>query len=446
MVKDVFTYWDFISPIYLIVIIYLVAFLIVKAKYRQDKVLIKNFYLGLTLKLFASLFFVFIYGFYYKGGDTFNYFRHGRTLSSILFQNPKMYFEFITSYEVENVRQYNIKGPHHTFEAGTSFIVTRFASIFNLLSGNSYVGTSLLFAFASFLGLWAMYRVLCDMYPFAKKQIAFPILFFPSVVFWGSPILKDTIVIGFLGILLYSYYQVFYKRKRLVIYIPLLILSFFILKSVKQYVIIAFIGAMLVWIILGLANKASTIGKLLLRPILFVFLLSVLVLLAPQISKISQKFALDQVLERSQMTAEYIARTTSEDGSAYSLGDISYTPLGLLKVFPKAVIVTLYRPFLFEANNPIMLISAIESSIVIFFTIYTMFKIGIFRFFHEVFDDSFLLSCFVFSIFFAFAVGLSSFNFGALVRYKIPCLPFYGFPFIVVWAKLKSKREKYIKN
>jgi hypothetical protein len=32
----------------------------------------------------------------------------------------------------------------------------------------------------------------------------------------------------------------------------------------------------------------------------------------------------------------------------------------------------------------------------------------------------------VVSLIFAFAVGISSYNFGALSRYKIPCLPFYA--------------------
>ena len=40
--------------------------------------------------------------------------------------------------------------------------------------------------------------------------------------------------------------------------------------------------------------------------------------------------------------------------------------------------------------------------------------------------DPNLVFCLVFSIIFAFAVGISSYNFGALSRYKIPCLPFYA--------------------
>ena len=33
--------------------------------------------------------------------------------------------------------------------------------------------------------------------------------------------------------------------------------------------------------------------------------------------------------------------------------------------------------------------------------------------------------CFIFSITFAFAVGITTPNFGTLVRYKIQCMPFY---------------------
>jgi hypothetical protein len=40
-------------------------------------------------------------------------------------------------------------------------------------------------------------------------------------------------------------------------------------------------------------------------------------------------------------------------------------------------------------------------------------------------DEPMLIFTFVFSMIFAFAVGLSSYNFGALVRYKIPCMSYF---------------------
>ena len=42
-----------------------------------------------------------------------------------------------------------------------------------------------------------------------------------------------------------------------------------------------------------------------------------------------------------------------------------------------------------------------------------------------------------------FSVGFTSYNFGALVRYKIPCLPFYALVLAVIYDKIK--REQLLK-
>ena len=45
----------------------------------------------------------------------------------------------------------------------------------------------------------------------------------------------------------------------------------------------------------------------------------------------------------------------------------------------------------------------------------------------------------VFSIFFAFSVGLTTSNFGALVRYKIPAVPFYLSAMLILYHRNKQK-------
>jgi hypothetical protein len=48
--------------------------------------------------------------------------------------------------------------------------------------------------------------------------------------------------------------------------------------------------------------------------------------------------------------------------------------------------------------------------------------------------------CIVFSIVFAFAVGFSTSNFGTLVRYKIPCIPFFmAALFIIIYADPRNR-------
>jgi hypothetical protein len=70
-----------------------------------------------------------------------------------------------------------------------------------------------------------------------------------------------------------------------------------------------------------------------------------------------------------------------------------------------------------------MLLSALESLMMLALTIYMIFKMKS-RVFVAMRDPN-IIFCLVFSITFAFAVGISTFNFGTLTRYKIPLIPFY---------------------
>src|SRR5690606_27635087 len=100
----------------------------------------------------------------------------------------------------------------------------------------------------------------------------------------------------------------------------------------------------------------------------------------------------------------------------YSLG-------AMLTNFPLAVNVTFFRPYLWEAKNIVMLFAALESAIIFYFFVTLFLKAGLFNPFKLLTLDSATTFCLIFAIIFGFAVGFTSFNFGALVRYKIPCIP-----------------------
>jgi hypothetical protein len=71
-----------------------------------------------------------------------------------------------------------------------------------------------------------------------------------------------------------------------------------------------------------------------------------------------------------------------------------------------------------------MLFSALENTFLFIMFLRVFFKNGL-QFFPRIFGNPVLTLCFVFSIFFSFALGLTTANFGALVRYKIPAIPFF---------------------
>ena len=76
------------------------------------------------------------------------------------------------------------------------------------------------------------------------------------------------------------------------------------------------------------------------------------------------------------------------------------------------------------------------------FTLFVFIKVGIKKFILTIINKPIVLYCLMFSIIFALFVGATTLNFGSLVRYKIPAIPFYviGLFFILYFNnKLKLK-------
>ncbi|MBK8300799.1 MAG: hypothetical protein IPK90_10220 [Chitinophagaceae bacterium] len=109
----------------------------------------------------------------------------------------------------------------------------------------------------------------------------------------------------------------------------------------------------------------------------------------------------------------------------------------------ESIVATFFRPFIWEINTPIALLSAFESAIFLFITLNFMFKKGLKNFFSVAFSDGRILMCFVFAFVFAFAVGSSTANFGALSRYKIPCTPFYLLLLLLLYNKVQLPLPKW---
>ena len=151
-------------------------------------------------------------------------------------------------------------------------------------------------------------------------------------------------------------------------------------------------------------------------------------------------------LEKLSFTAESTARWLSyvsekQDGSGYSLGDFDYSPAGIFRKTPAAIWVTLFRPYLWEVKNVVMLFSAIESLILLIFTAVVIVSVILRGRISQLFSNPIVVFCLVFSITFAFAIGISTYNFGTLVRYKIPMMPFYLIALFILLNYSKRRRK-----
>ena len=133
-------------------------------------------------------------------------------------------------------------------------------------------------------------------------------------------------------------------------------------------------------------------------------------------------------------------------GSGYSLGELDFTPIGILMKVPASINFTFFRPYLWESNSLVVLVAAIESLLVTLLFLWAFLKAGIFKSIKLLFSHPFIMFCLTFSLIFGFFVGFTSYNYGALVRYKTPCLPFFYVILFLLPSLVKEKEMKKAKS
>jgi len=406
-------------------------------KYKSPQIR-KYFVYGALVKLISGQLLCLLYIYYYRYGDTLRFWRFGEYYKDILFNSNDFNFVqwlFMDNEVFENLIRYQID---YAYAFGSSsFMVNKISGIISMFTFGSYMSITLFFSMISFSGSWKLFVTFCKIYPRLHKDFAVAIIFFPSVVFWGSGVLKDSLCIFGLGWLTWGFYHlVLSANKNLAkapLYLAAIIISFFVLLNVKTYIIVAYLAGMSIWVFLFFRDKISNSAlKLSITPILLGLSIPAVFFGLQVFSEQLGKYALENVLETA-VGLSYVQQNRGDAGSTYSLGDMDASIAGLLAKFPAAINVTLFRPYLWESRNPIMLFAALESAIVFFITLVTLFKVGVFRSIGSVLNNGTLMFCFVYSLVFSVAVGISSSNFGTLMRYKIPSMPFYIMGILILY-------------
>jgi hypothetical protein len=290
-----------------------------------------------------------------------------------------------------------------------------------------------------------MYRTFVSVYPKLHRPLAFAFLFIPSTFVWGSAVFKDTVCMFGLGWLTYTTFRVFVNKDFSFKNLFLLVFSFYLLAVVKIYILMAFLPAIMLWLLLTYSHKIKHVTVRVFINLAFVaMVIGGFVFASAKFADELKRYSLERIALTSAVTRNWISLASGDEGSIYDLGEFEPTPLGMLSKFPAAVVVTLYRPFIWESRKVIILFSAMESMIFLYLTLLVFYRNGI-KTFRKIFSDPTLFFCLVLTLIFAFAVGISSYNFGALSRYKIPCMPFFGaFLVILLYKGREHVLEKKI--
>jgi hypothetical protein len=429
-----------VTPI-VIFLVYVGAYLV--RPYVTDEVNRRYFLPALTVRIIGALAVGFLYQFYYGGGDTFNYHTHGsRHIWEAFVDDPTKGFKLLFSDGTDQVGVYRYSSRIIFFGDHESYAVIRLAAVFDLLTFSSYSATAVLFAVVGFAGLWLFFITFYQMNPALHRWVALAVLFLPSVIFWGSGLLKDTLTLACVGMATYATFKLFIQRRFYPGTVILLLVALYVLYSIKIYILLTFLPAAIVWVFM---YYFSQIRSAALKVMLFPFFLVTTVVLGYfamlKAGEDNPKYSLKSLAKTAQVTAYDIRYWTGRDaGSGYTLGELDGTWQSMIRLGPQAINVSLFRPYLWEVRNPLMLLSAGESLALLFLTLLTIYRARSYLF--TALSDPTILFCIVFSLTFAFAVGISTYNFGTLTRYKIPLLPFYSLALILIYYYPKRDRNE----
>jgi hypothetical protein len=221
-----------------------------------------------------------------------------------------------------------------------------------------------------------------------------------------------------------------------------MILASTFIIMIKPYIFFALLPGSVLWTAgVMLSEVTNKLVRALIAPMMiFISILTGYIMLRVMGNKLGD-FAVDNVLNKAVVVQQDL-KQDYYGGATFDIGEFDPTPMGVLKKAPQAIYAALFRPTIFETRNIGMIMSALENLILLILTGYLLIKLKFINFFKYIFKHHFLFFSVSFSIFFAFSIGLTTSNFGSLVRYKIPAVPFFVASLFIIYDTYKEVRLK----
>ena len=435
---------------YLILILYMVALGFIMSRRKNIEIRkhpeYRYYLMGVYVKVLGGFMFTMVYMYYYKLGDVFSYFSSSVALANLAREDVLKYFQAM-------VMENNWENYHRLFNRSTGFpvnyvyiddrtyLLVRMVSPLTLISMNSFVLTTAMVSTVAYGGVWKLYRMLVRYYPSLQGQLAFAVLFFPSSVFWGSGIVKDTFAFSGLCYYLHSMDIIFFQKKGSFGVWLTVVLGALLMVLLKPYVFMMLFPASLFWV---LYRRVQRFRNVLIRasvlPMTSVALLLITVNVLQRLEGRLGKFSLERALD-TVVVAQNDMKRSQYGANYFDLGNIEPTWNSVLSKFPQAVFAGLFRPLLSDVNNFAMLLSALENTFIVLVMLYILVRSNVVFFVQLILKNPLLQMCYLFAIGYAFMIAVTTPNFGAMVRFKIPLLPLFMTALFISRYILDKRRE-----
>ncbi len=264
----------------------------------------------------------------------------------------------------------------------------------------------------------------------------------PSFLVWTAAPFKESFALLFM---VYAAQNLFAERFSLYRLLKS-ILAIYLAYIVKPYLGVPFLAVFVVaYLVKNKTLFSKNIYQATMYNIIFVIFMFISVYFSLHLAEKTGKYSPDRVL--GQAYAAYLdlqyneTYYTETGGSVYDLGPLEPTLSSFLSKFPLATFTALFRPLLTEGRKGVILLASLETTFLIILFIYLSFRHNIFKIIRRIYKERVLFYFFVLSIFLLAFIGLTSGNFGNLVRYRVPPYFFFWIIFFVAVQKVAYEAD-----
>lgn len=403
------------SVLYVSTILTVVALVIARFFPLRERLLVFGAWLA---HLGCAFIQAWIYLYHYGGGDFVVYSRKGAELGAALRQSSELWPDVLRLiFLMESRLPIDVLGAGTTTGAmsGLTSLVCYF------VGGETYT-CCVVFSFVAFVGCLLLFLSFRDLVPGMSRFETFAIAcFVPSVVFWSSAPLKESVAICGLGTSLLGIKKVFVEHR--VSYVAAILAGVIVIVISKPYIVMAEAAGLLTWV--WIASSERRKSALVPNVLVLVFVGGAVALGLAALGGMFEKFAIDQVLDAAVEQQGASARV--EGGSNYAVAqNVGSGFVERLLLIPFALATALFRPFFFEPRNVLMAVNSVETTYVLWLALsaawYGGRERGRIRAVLAIPAVGFALA---FSLVLGIGVGLSTANMGTLSRYRMPLMPFW---------------------
>lgn len=389
----------------------LLVFILYRVKFFQEEGLAKYIFpLIFVFKCIVGITYSYLQLNANKGGDMFWYMYETNFLFDSCKQQPVLFFKYVFGIEDEATRVFTgiiTTWNKPDFLVNDARTLLRVNLFIRLISLGAWQVHTVVFCFMSTIGFVYFTKFFAKIFNANKTAITLAVALTPSVFLWTSLILKESLLVFFLGVFLCSLHQVITEKTNAKMF-TVAFVFFLLLFTVKSFVILVMIPFLIAFYI---CTGMQSLRWILLR---WSVVLSFFWLIAVVVGNISNDYSAPYRLYMQQQSSLKFA-VFRGDKSYHKPPIIASCWSSIVKRSPQAMFEVLTIPSIKSANTIEKKVAAVENILVVI-----LFFSSVFAFIKtKQRNYNTFIFCTLFVVTFFAIVGLTTAVEGAMVRYKI---------------------------